>query len=393
VSTFADKVKEFVGRFGFALNQTVPMNDKSFLYNLSVALASIFTAVDKKAVLSKRETLATTATREGLTEIGRQELGRDPNDSTAFEGVLRCAIFGGVTVPLGTLWTSEDNNAKYESTETVVGTNLSVDIPIKSVETGGQVNLSDGDQLSIETTIPNLSSTGFIFSVTSPALSVEGTEEYRAKVLDKMRSQGGGSNGWDYRIWAQEVLGVKLAYPYGGDFDDDGKQSGRPLTRTIYIQATEDIDEDGIAPDTLLDNVYDYLITEPETGRNRISLGVPNERDNFLFVKSIRRYLFKVNIYESESSWPTDATDAITEAVQEYFFNLVPFVAGLDPIEGRTNAITNLSISDVVYTVATQYGVTPSKVEFFLSGKTTPLDIFPLPAGGLAKLDGAPDYL
>jgi hypothetical protein len=381
--TLENKAREIIAIWESKLGQSIPLTDRSFLYQLSLALASMSVGVDKKADLEVRENLAITATRNALTQIGRNYLARDPYSATPATMKIELAVGDGVVVPVGTKFLAAQNNITYASNGTVIGDISGVsEIDIVSELSGGNTTLEIGSTVAIQGPIIGVGSAGNVVAAVEVGLSEEGTEEYRAKVLDAVRYQGGGSNMWDYRLWAQTVQGVQRAYPYGGKFDATGAQIGGPSDRTVYVQATESIDPDGIAPQSLLDLVRATLITDPSNNRNRICLGVP---DSTLYVESIRRVGFDVKVYGTSVDWPSEALTTLDEAIRDYFFNIIPYIEGLDPVTGRVSEITPVNLSNVVHDALVQYGVSASSVEIFLTGEATAFQSYILPAGALAK--------
>jgi hypothetical protein len=384
-TTLYDKTREILALYEAELKQNIPITDRSFLYQYSLANASLSVSIDKKAILAVRENLAITATRNGLTIIGRQELNRDPYSSVPATIEAEFSVDDGVVVPVGTAFVSEETRLTYTSITTVIGTVTGTAIlTLKCELAGAETNVTTGSIVSIQSPIIGVSDDGTVTSTTVQGVSEEGTEEYRTKVLDAIRAQGGGSNMWDYRIWAQQTPGVKRAYPYGGEFDASGADIGGPSSRTVFIQATEDIDPDGIAPQSLLDSAREYILQDPVTLRNRICGGVP---DATLFVESIKRQSFDVRVLGSTPQWPQDAITAIEEAVSDYLLGIVPTIEGVDPVAGRTKSITNVGIANVVHDATESYGVSASSVWFDLAGETVGRDIYELPSGTLAKLN------
>lgn len=380
-----DKTRENIALFEQSLGQKIPISDRSFLYQLSVANASLSVSIDKKAELAVRENLATTASIEGLTEIGRQELGRDPFSATASTVTATFSVGDGIVIPPATVFISSENGFSFVTDVSYIGTAIgTLDITVISELTGGQSGVSVGSEMTLQTPIVGVSDSGTVSTVIHAGIDAEGTEEYRTKVLDRIRSQGGGSNSADYRDWAQEVAGVLRAYPYSAQFDENGDSIGGPSSRTVFVQATESIDPDGIAPQSLLDEVRQSIITDPSTLRNRICMGVPNST---LFVESVRRISFDVQVFGTDQTWPVEVIDAISYELDRYFQTLIPSIEGLDPVAGRTNSVTEVSISNIINDVSLQYGKNASSVSFSLTGVGIPITRYQLPAGALAKLN------
>lgn len=384
-ATLKEKTDEYVASKETALGQQIPITERSYLFIESRAQASLFIAIDKKAELAVRENLAISATRDGLIDLGREFLSRDPYEArkSQINGIV--SVGSGITVPPDTGFVCSANGLTYYTDSSVTGTGGDATIPMTCEVAGVAGNVGSGEEITIQTVIVGVSDTGVTGDTLIIGTEREGTEEYRTKILDAERGQGGGSNSADYRNWGQEVEGVTRCYPYAGRFDNEGFNIGGPSSRTVFVQASTDIDSDGIAPQALLDEVRSHLITDPVTGRDRICMGVPNDT---LYVESIRRILFDVNVYGSTGSWSAAAVSSVNSALADYLSALIPTIEGLDPIYGKTNEITEVSLANVVHDALLPYGLTAERVDFSLTSVGDTISKYTLPAGGLSKLNG-----
>ena len=215
-------------------------------------------------------------------------------------------------------------------------------------------------------------------------MEVEDEEIYRARVLDAIRRSGGGGNSADYRAFAQEVEGVQRAYPFSAKPIDALLESSPP-DRTVYIQATEAIDPDGIAPQPLLDAVRANITINPVNGQERQTLGITDET---LFRESITRVPFFVEVrgLAVAVSDVAAAKQNIEDALTVYFKSLESFVEGLDPDFEKNDFITDVTISGVVDDVLKSFGGSAAGVGFGL-GLGSFVSTFNLASGELAKLD------
>lgn len=168
------------------------------------------------------------------------------------------------------------------------------------------------------------------------------------------------------------------------EFDTvDIVQISFPGDRTVFVEATESIDPDGIAPQSLLDDVRDYINTDPITGKARPPLGMTDEN---LFILSITRTAFSVEIRDLvvDSDLEADTKEKIEIEVDAYFRGVFPFIEGVDPPASRNDVITDLTVSRVIQGVLDRYGATAGGVGiYFTAGIFFPSYV--LGQGELAK--------
>lgn len=389
MSSVAEKTLANIGILESALGQKIPVNDRSFLYVMSRTDASLAVAIDKKAELALKENLATTASRSGLIEIGREVLGRDPYEASPADVMGSISVSNGAVIPSETTFVSSETGLIYSNPVAVVGGTGTESMQLICSISGGSGSVSIGSIMTIQSPLAGVGGTATVSSINSPGVSEEGTEEYRQKVLDEERAQGGGSNLADYRIWGQEVLNVARVYPYSGHFNGQSSiNTGGPSSRTVFVQATSDIDPDGNAPQYMLDAVKSSILVDPSTGIRRVCAGVP---DSTLDVKSTVRKTINVTITGTSLSWSSDITEALELALFNYMDTLKPAIDGLDPVAGRTNMVTSIDLANVIHDVTIQYGVNASTVYFAVSGVSN-LTSYQLAPGQLAKL-GTVTYL
>lgn len=386
MSSLEDITQEFVAIKSAAIGQEIPQLPKSYLYVDAKAQAGIKFSVDKKAELATRENLATTASIGRLTEIGREVLLREPFSASPARITADYVVTPGVVIPSGTVFVSDENGLSYSSEYPITGDPSGTTGIVMLCESAGEEGtVSVGSKMTLQTPTPGIGfPEGTVSLINNEGLPDEGTEDYRSKILDKQFSQGGGGNLADYRDWAQGVQGVHRAYPYSGQFDSNGNNIGGPSSRTVFIRAIQTGNNpSGIPSPGLLDEVLAALITNPETGVNRIPAGVP---DSTLYVESIYFVTFNVSVFGSSIEWPAELPGLIEDALEEYFDTLKPSIEGLDPVNGRTNEITEISLGSVVQGVTIQYGVNASSVSFINVATGESPEKYVLPAGGLPKL-------
>ena len=169
------------------------------------------------------------------------------------------------------------------------------------------------------------------------------------------------------------------------EFDDiDIVQISFPGDRSVFVEAETTIDPDGIAPQSLLDDVRDNINTDPVTGKARPGLG---DTDENLYVQSIRRTTLNVEIRDLvvDADIETATKASISTAVDEYLRGISPFIQGTDPPATQNDLITDLTLSQVIQDILNPVGGSASGVGlYFIINQFIPSYI--LGQGELAKL-------
>ncbi len=127
----------------------------------------------------------------------------------------------GITIVAGTQFVHEPTQNYYNSTEEITTTALITNIPVASIITGQNQNLTTGALLTIISPPLNIASTA---TAVTPGLAsgseIETAEEGAARVLQLIRSQRRGATESDYISWAfaasTSIKDAKvLRFPYG----------------------------------------------------------------------------------------------------------------------------------------------------------------------------------
>jgi hypothetical protein len=250
-------------------------------------------------------------------------------------------------------------------------------------------NLAISDTLTIGTQIAGLDAELTVTAIINLGVDDEDIEVYRQKILDEIRTQGGGGNTADYRKWAQQVAGVARAYPYAG-LPTGSTATATAIDRTVYVEADVSIDPDGIAPGSLLDDVRDSINTDPDTGISRPPLGLT---DATLYVESIDRlsiYIEIRNLVVDSAILAQTKTD-IDAAIDLYLRAIKPFIPGLDVERERNDTITAGSLANVIQDVVKSVGGNFESVSFGLSPATS-ISSYTLNPGETTKT-GAVSYV
>ncbi len=365
------------------INQDAPLVDKSFLRTLSVMEAFIGIMIQKYQAERSKQNLAKTATGIDLENIGSNigVLIKLPK-ATVLE--IQINAEDATIIPQGTVLSGNANGLLYFSDADAIASGGIAVLTATCELEGSDGNLNNGQILTLTNIILGAANTGVVTDTIQTGTDKEDQEVYRERILINQRAVRGGGNRFDHKIWAEEVEGVFKAYPYSGK-PFGSIETSYPGDRTVYVQADTNIDPDGIAPQSLLDEVRSYLNTDPLTLRDRPPLGSTNE---VLYVLSINRLPVYITIYDLRITLNnlTEVKLDVESALQQYLFNLQPFIEGIDLIQDRDDVLSTPSVSSIVDDVLKTQASAAHQVTFGFTPTTT-LDYFQIIPAQLVKLD------
>jgi uncharacterized phage protein gp47/JayE len=371
------------------INQETPALRKAYNKVLSRVLAGAVTILYKFGVERAKQCLALTATGDDLKHIARN-YGIEPKGATS--AVLTYTVNSSSTVPQTIDWVGDANGVRYRADADAIPSGGVATITGTAQTPGTAGNLNVSDTLTIGSQNAGTENQATVTVVDTVGAEEETDEALRTRVLDKIRTEGGGGNSADYREWSQETEGVTRGYPYAGNptFLETGSGSALPGERTVYIQADETIDADGIAPQSLLDDARQMIRFDPDDN-NRAREPLPLTNDT-LYVESIIRTAFNVEItgLDVSADLLSQVQTDIQTALTTYFKNLFPFIDGLDAEEDKNNVVTNPSIAEVVQNVVRSAGGSFTALGFNIGGSNIPT--YTLQVNELGKL-GTITYL
>jgi uncharacterized phage protein gp47/JayE len=212
---------------------------RSVVYVLSRVWAGATHMLHGHLEFVSRQLFADTAEAEFLERIGG--LFGVPRNSPAFAaGVVNVSGTDGTLIPAGTVLVRSDG-VKYETEIDVTVASGSVTLDVLSISAGASGNCAGGTVLSFESPIAGVSSTGTV-AVAGISLGAdkEDIEDYRTRVMERMRSPPHGGAAADYVAWAKEVAGVTRAWVYPQELG----------AGTVTVRFCRDDDLDGPIPDS-----------------------------------------------------------------------------------------------------------------------------------------------
>lgn len=366
------------------INQTTPATDKAFNRVLAGLMALTDTELYKFATERSLQNFALTATGEDLERIGA-EFGVVKKPAEA--AVLTVQVVGvtGSILPITQKYIGELNSLAYSQAAPVTAVAGVAELDITCDILGVTGNLNVSDTLKLDSQVAGFEGTATVTVVVNIGADIETEASFRERVLFAERAVTGGGNVTDYKIWAEEVAGVKRVYSFAGKPFDIIAESF-PGERTVYVEATEAVDPDGIPPTGLIDEVRAAINNDPDTGVSRPPLGIV---DDSLYVEPIIRTEFFVQIENLavDLDIETEVKVDIETALEKYFLSIQPYVEGIDLPQQRDDFVTEPSVSEVVQDILAVNGGSAYEVQFGLTvGVFIPIKT--LNPNELAKLGG-----
>ena len=257
IPTTEELRQQYLANIEAEINQTTPLTKKAFNRVLASTEALTQTGLFKFGADRALQNLALTATGDDLDSIGNNYgVNRKPAEAAVLD--ISLPAQDGTIIPATTPFIAELNGLRYfpaASATAAAGVAL---LTVTCEITGVIGNLQVGDILNIGTQVAGATTQATVLAVVNTGADKETDDAYRIRILDEIRTVGGGGNAADYRRWAQEVAGVARAYPYSGRPLESGLSS-EPIMRTVYVEADTSIDPDGLAPQSLLDEVRESI--------------------------------------------------------------------------------------------------------------------------------------
>jgi uncharacterized phage protein gp47/JayE len=275
IPTTQEIVDSIVTRFESSLGQTIPTFEKAFVRVLASVLGTNYTSLYKFAVERNKQNLALTATTNDLDTIGAN-YGVTRQSGTPAQIVVSIETSGagtGQTIPVTTVLVADNSGITYSPIEEFTVDSDPYTFTVEANQVGADTDTVSGDTFTLTVPISGLQTTAEHSSVATAGSDAETDDAYRRRILNEVRTVGGGGNGVDYRTWAEAVDGVARAFVYAGKPTDGRDGTSEPGDRSVFVEANTDIDPDGVAPSSLLTDVRDAINEDPDTGQTRPPLG------------------------------------------------------------------------------------------------------------------------
>jgi hypothetical protein len=371
------------------LGQTIPILPKAFIRILSKVLAGVFIILYKVAGWIFLQLFVSTASFKEVTILGKKltpliEWGRllgigDPTPATqAVLAVDVTVLSVSSTLQSGTQFISNLNGLTYITQQSYVLTTNPFTIEVICVKSGTQGNLTAGDTLSIANSIGIIEDDAVVSALTIPGVDSESEEDYRQRIVERFQLQPQGGALADYRIWAQDAVGVDQTFIYTGD----------PSDVIVYVAGDPDIYPDRIPNSALLlavGNVIDFDPTTTLSTRRPVTAVIdPAGDQSYTNIKSIVLKEFDVEITDLVISDIDNIKSQINDALTTYFVTREPFIAGLS-LPPNKNVISQANVIGIVDDIVAANNGTFTTAIITLGGFITPQ--YTLGEGEISKLN------
>lgn len=334
----ASEIKDrIVSDLEASLNQTTPLLPKAFNRVLAGAIAGVILLLYQVIIFVYGEIFPDTASITSLKLLGALV---DVNILPAEFAVLESTVPGteSYTVSEGILFRGSNNTVYKVTTGGVVSGGVA-SVTLTAQESGESGNLANGTVLNIVSPDPSLLGTATITSTTTSGDDAESVDSYRTRVSSAYKKRKTGGSPIDYEAWALETPNVDWASPV----------DSATLPGDVIVFIKVDNQPDGIPTQSQLDEVYEYLTVDPDTGlRDRHPIGpapIPT---------AITREEFDIEVFIQDGS--TTIQDNIEEAIIEYVENRQPYNIATTLL--RIDTISRGGISDIANDIANPEGST-----------------------------------
>jgi hypothetical protein len=336
-------------------SQTTPALPAAYNNVIAALIANAQQSLEKAIERAELENLVQTATlRENggkLNDIGE---GRGIYYRYATAAVLNIQIVatdGTEITPTYSL-SGDDNGLDYLVPGSYTATGGVISLPVTCTKSGSFGNLNPGDTLTLSATLAGATNVANVISTATVGASAEGIDIYRQRILDEIRNPGEAGNLSFYRKRGRNASGVAQIYPYRGEIS--GTMIINPGDVTIFVEATTDIDPDGIPTTAVLDAAED-AITLDSTGQiDKLPTTVRE-----LHVEPITRssvYFIITGLEVYDDSQLGDCQSDINDALDSELAVIKPFIPGLDYLRDKKDTLTKPNLAGIADDVARAYG-------------------------------------
>ncbi len=212
---------------------------------------------------------------------------------------------------------------------------ISETVEIRSVGVGEDYKLENSDLLTITEPVIGVNQTVTVLETTTDPLAAEADRDFRQAILDSIQLEPQGGAKTDYRLWALDAQGVRKVYPYVKD--------GEAGTVQVYVESTSG---DGTPSAPLLTEVEEVITLDPDETKSIYERGrLPIQAT--LEVLPIVTNPVDVTITGLNEN-DAEITANITAALEDYLYNVRPFVAGGELSRDKNNILNAAKIQSVV---------------------------------------------
>lgn len=275
-----------------------------------------------------------------LERFGRVKLDRLPYPATAGQYTVSVTGTAAAVIPALTTFISDDDSLNpgflfiLDAAYTMTGSGDT--ITLRALTAGTESLLAVSDTLTATAPIVNVDQTATVTAITVDPISAETIEEYRDKVVQAYQLEPQGGAPADYRLWGLDAAGTRQIYPYA--------VSGASCEIDVFVEALPDDSTDGhgTPTSTILAEVEADIAADPDTGIGRKPLGV-----FAVNVQAIDALPVVITINSGGTITAAQQT-LINAALDEWAYDIRPFIAGIDAVASRNDTMTTYGIGTVV---------------------------------------------
>lgn len=349
---------QIISQLEASLNTTIPLLPRSFSRTLAKSLGGIFVTLYQYSGWILLQRFVKTASDKsvevnGITINPLQTHGEqvDILKKTGQRAELTVEITvltQGGTITSGERIANSSTQMVYVVVGDVALDEASVIATIRATKPGvlGNVDI-DTETLSFVSPPDAVEKNVLVTGVNKLGVDPEETEAYRERILERWMARPQGGSYADYKNWAEEVIGVRNAYPYSGWANPDipGSRAGQ-----VFVYIESDTTPDGEPDQSLLNNVDLYLEGD--------GIGLANRRNinAQILVMGISRKIFDVEISGLHTDNNNDAMAAIEEGLTEFCYDREPGgQVGYTVLPPRKDIVTKTNVGGVVARIAAGY--------------------------------------
>ena len=309
-----------------------------------------------------------------LQQWGRLVKAGEPKPGQAPRYEIDITGTNGSTMQAGAVYKSATGNLYLIEEDIVIALGVATGI-IKATVPEGRNNtefaLNIGSEVNTANPFPGIDNPATVSTeLTAPTDREDIESSYRPRVVSLVRLAPQGGSPVDYSRWPLDAEGVQDSFPY--------TDSVEPGKINVYIEATTDIDPDGIPDAPTLAAALVAINIDPETG-----LATRRPMSDEVTVLAITLLLFDVDVAGLVASDPTAAQNAIISAVVTYMKNKFDFIDGADFLDEKNDTISRTEIIALIDAVLKPLGATFTEVVLKLA--TVPIDSYTVDNGESAK--------
>jgi len=365
---------EIISQMATSMNTTIPLLPKSFCRVLAKALGGVFVLLYEFAGWNLLQMFVKTASNKPLNFNGQtinplqthgELVGIYQKTGQRAERTVEITVLTqGGTLVSGERIANPDTQMIY----VVVG-NVSLNAPtvyatIRATRPGVLGNVDLGTELYFVSPPDAVEKEVTVSADGTAGVDPETTEAYRERVLERWLARPQGGAMADYKNWAEEVTGVRNAYPYAA-----WKHPNIPNSRAgqVFVFIESDDTPDGVPlPAGLADAVAAYIEGD--------SAGLSNRRNINAEVRvfGITRTAFDVEISQitTDNDETTEAAKtAIQEGLTDFFYDREPGgQVGYTVLPPKKDVVSQMEVGGIVSRIAAGYNGSIGSIKVIESG-------------------------